>query len=118
MAQSMYRIENQEDITIVILTLEGFTHEDNDELMKAFDDLLNKGSKKIVLDLSETRYVSSLILASLVYMQKKVQETGGALVFCSIPERVNEILSMTNLDKIFNITPDRPQALEKVQKHK
>ncbi len=116
MAGSMYRVENQGNITIVILTLEGFTHEDNDELMKAFDELLAKGSKKMVLDLSETRYVSSLILASLVYMQKKVQDVGGQLIFCSIPERVKEIMSVTNLDKIFNITEDRAQALEAVVK--
>ena len=116
MSTSMFKTEKQNNVTIVILTLDSFTHEDNAELMKSFDAFLAEGHKKIVLDLSETQYVSSLILASFVYIQKKVQAAGGTLLFCSIPERVQEILSSTNLDKVFDIAADRQAAVDKLGK--
>ena len=112
----MYKVEKQGDIAIMLLTLGSLTHADNDELMKGFDTLLNEGNKKIILDLSETAYISSLILASLVYMQKRAKDAGGNLIICNVKNRVQEIISMTNLDKIFDIVSDRQKALDHLSK--
>ncbi len=108
-------IEKQNDINVLTLTLDALTHEDNNALMKVFDGLLKEGGKKIILDLSGTRYVSSIILASLVYMQKRAKDAGGALIFCNVQNQVKEVIEMTNLDKIFDIVTDRETACKKIK---
>ena len=113
MAQSMFTTENQGEVTMLTLTLNHSLHGDNENFMKSFDELIDKGNKKIVLNLSETNYVSSLILASLVYVQKKAKDSGGDLVFCGVKERVLEIIQMTNLDKVFTIVGTKEEALAK-----
>ena len=116
MATEIYKMEKQGDVAIMTLILDDILHDENEKLMKSFDTLLNEGNKKIILDLSTTNYVSSLILASLVYMLKRAKDGGGNLVFCSVKNRVKEIMSVTNLDKVFDITETREEALKKVNK--
>ena len=114
MATTIYKLEKVKGgVTVITLTLDHILHEEHGELMKSFDQLLNEGHKKIVLDLSMTSYISSLILASFVYMQKKAIELGGKLIFCQIKNRVEEILKVTNLDKVFEIVATKEEALKK-----
>ena len=113
MAKAQFQLEAVGDISVLTLALDNFLHEENEKLMASIDGLLNEGHKKIILDLSSTAYVSSLILASLVYIQKKAKETGGDLVFCEVKNRVLDVIKMTNLDKVFTIAPTRPEALNR-----
>ena len=116
MPSDLYKIEKQDDVSIMCLTLDAFSYDDNDVLMEPFETFLKEGNKKIILDLVNTKYVSSLILASLVYMQKRAQDGGGDLIICNVKERVQEVLRMTNLDKIFKIVGTREDALGKFGK--
>ena len=111
MSAEMFKQEEVKGVTVLLLTLGNFFHDDNEALMKVFEQVLNEGHKKIVLDLAETNYISSLILASMVYMQKRSQENGGNLIFCNIKVKVKEIMAMTNLDKVFNIVATRDEAI-------
>ena len=113
MAQADYKVEKLGDLTIVAVAINIVYHEANEELVKFFEKLVGEGSKKIVLDLAGTIYVSSLILASLVYVHKRVSDAGGALILCNIKEKVQEVLTMTNLDKVFEITKTRQDAIAK-----
>ncbi len=73
--------------------------------------ILDEGKKDVVLDLSKISFISSLVSASLVYMLKRAKEAGGNLVLCGLQEKVKEVLAATNLDKIFDIFPDRKTAI-------
>jgi anti-anti-sigma factor len=116
MATDLFKIDQQKDITVLTLTLDEFMHEDNEKMLKSFDEVFNKGRKRIVLDLSKATYVSSLILASLVYIQKRAQDGGGALALCGVQPRVKEIMAMTNLDKIFTMVKTPQEAVNKIGK--
>jgi len=116
MPSELFKLEKQGDIAVITLAPGDMFHEENDRLMKSFDDLMNKGTKKFVLDLTDTNYISSLIVASMVYIHKRAQDAGGAMVFCNIKNRVKEILGMTNLDKVFQIAGNREEALNVFKK--
>lgn len=115
MAESIYKIEKQEDVTIMTFKISNVIHDYNEEVKKAFSELFDKGEKKIIFDLFEIFYVSSVILASLVYMQKKAKESGGDLIFCNVQDRVRDIINMTCLDKVFDIVATREEALAKLK---
>lgn len=103
MDSDMLKTQQQGKVTVVSIKINNVIQDDNDAMVKAFDDMINAGHVNLVLDLTTTTYVSSLILASLVYVQQQTKSKGGGLVLCGVKERVKEILVMTNLDKIFSI---------------
>ena len=77
--------------------------EDYDELKDEFDENLPECHDKIILDMTQVEYISSLILTALMYMLKKATEVDKELVLKGITPKVMEILSSTGLDRIFNI---------------
>lgn len=111
MSASVYKIEKKGDVAVMLLSINNLHHEDNEEIKKAFDELLQKGEKKLILDFAGTFYVSSIILASLVYMQQQAKSSGGNLILCNVGQRIMEILTMTNLDKVFTITKTCDEAI-------
>jgi len=116
MEEQICKIEKQGDIAIMTLTLDNILWDDNQQLKKEFTSLLDGGSKNIILDLSKTTYISSVVLASFVYMLKSAKESGGNLVICNINKRVEEVLSITNLDKVFDIARDKEEAISRFSK--
>lgn len=115
MAESICKIEKQGEIAILNLTLDSILWEDSDQLNEAFTSLLQEGNNKIILDLTNTRYISSLIIASFVVMLKRTKEKGGSLIICGPTGKVREIFSITNLDKVFDITATREEAINKLK---
>lgn len=111
MDEPIYTIDKQGEITILTLTLDNITMYQNEELQKAFTNLLDKGNKKIVLDLAKTNFISSIVIASLVFMLKRAREAGGNIAICSIKDAVERVLSLTNLDKVFDIFDDKQKAI-------
>ena len=111
MDDSICKIDRQGDITILALILDNITMYQNEELQKAFAALLDKGKKKIVLDLSNIDFISSIVIASLVFMVKRAREAGGNLVLCGVRDKVKKVLAITNLDKVFDIFEDRQKAI-------
>lgn len=116
MSNLVYRVEKEGDVTILILMLDNVTMHENEELKKTFADLLDKGAKNIILDLSETFFISSIVVASLVFMVKRAKEAGGDLVLCGIKDKVEEVLRVTNLDKVFNIFDNKQEAINQLTK--
>ncbi len=114
MEDVIYKLENKDGIAIITLVVDSLARDDNIQLKKAFTTLLDQGSKNVILDLSKTFYVSSIVLASLVFMQKSAKEAGGNLVICGVSDKVKEILEMTNLDKILDIVADKQEAINKL----
>lgn len=116
MAEEAFKLQKEGDITTITLTFKNFIHDDNEAFMKAFEKVVDEGHSKIIMDASETFYMSSLILASMVYMLKKIQDKGGKLVMCNVKDRVKEVMAMTNLDKVFDIAGTKEEAVAKLQK--
>ncbi len=116
MEELIYKVDMKEGVAIMTLVFDNITMHQNEELKKAFSTLLNRGNKNIVLDLSKITYISSVVIASLVFMIKRAKEAGGDLVICGVKGKVKEVLEMTNLDKVFSIFDDRQKALDRFVK--
>ncbi|MBL7071035.1 MAG: STAS domain-containing protein [Candidatus Omnitrophica bacterium] len=112
MGGQTYEVEKIGQLAIFTLLLENITMLQNEELKRAFSALIDGGIKNIILDLTGITFVSSIVLASLVYMLKRAQEIGGNLVLCSVTHSVKAVLAATNLDKIFDIFNSRREAIE------
>ncbi|MFH1867765.1 MAG: STAS domain-containing protein [Candidatus Omnitrophota bacterium] len=112
----IYKVETKQGVTILTLTKEDIPMYENERLNKAFSALLDEGKNNIVLDLSNAVYISSIVIASLVFMRKRAKESGGNFVICNIGDSVKEILATTNLDKVLDIVDDRQEAISQLAK--
>lgn len=71
---------------------------------------LGRGARRIILDLAEMDYVSSMGLRVFLATLKQLKANDGRLVLCGLNEEVGEILDMAGFSPLFEITPSLPEA--------
>ena len=74
------------------------------------EPLTRQHAARVLMDMSETRYVSSDGLRVLMRASKGVKQNGGKLVLCCLTPRLTEIVSMAGLDHILEIYTTRSAA--------
>lgn len=95
--------EQIDGVTLVSATGEMDFH--NFGLLKtSVESALADGKKKFILDLSAVAYLDSSALGSLLYNQKRIQESRGDLVIVA-STALNDILNLTHLDSYFTRVP-------------
>ena len=73
---------------------------------------LEKESKKMVISLEETKYVSSAGLRVFLATAKKMTASGGAVKFCSPNEVVKEILDISGFTSILDVKMTMKEAMD------
>lgn len=74
-----------------------------DKLAALVDDM--GGQQRLHLDLSNVRYVSSMGLAKLVSLYKKLRAGGRQLTLCNVEDGVYEAFQVTNLTALLDVRP-------------
>ncbi|MBN1681360.1 MAG: STAS domain-containing protein [Anaerolineae bacterium] len=70
--------------------------------------------KNIVVDLSETTFIDSMGLATLISGLKEARRRGGILLVANPAEMVQVILGLTAMDRALTIVPTVEEALSQV----
>jgi len=68
--------------------------------------------KKVIVDFSGVKFISSQMLGLLVDLWRKMTEYGGIVLISGIVPQLNRVFKITNLDKIFDFYPDVESALK------
>ncbi len=68
------------------------------------------GETRLLIDLTETRYISSSGLRSLLAAARTAKKHGGNVTLCCLSPRLIEIFEMAGFDRVFQIFPNREQA--------
>ena len=80
-------------------------------LRKRMRELVNGGSRKIVLNLADVSYIDSSGIGELVAGYTTVTTAGGALKLLNLGKRVHELLNITKLYTIFETFEDEASAV-------
>ncbi len=103
-------IEQQSDVAIVVaggrLDAAGAP-----EIETRCKDLIQKGSKRLLLDMAAVEYISSAGLRSLLVLAKAVKAVGGTLILCSLTPAVREVMTISGFDNILSLAADRSVAM-------
>ena len=67
---------------------------------------------RLVLDFRNVDHLSSAALGMLINSNNRVREKNGQLRLCDIKRQILEVFTITKLDKLFRIYPNRQAALE------
>ena len=73
---------------------------------------LTHGETRLIVDLSETNYISSNGLRVLLVALKAARKNGGALKLCCLSARLSEIFEMVGFDQVFEIYPTCAEAAQ------
>jgi anti-sigma B factor antagonist len=99
---------------VVVIDIEGkiLLGEGDVEIKKAVDDLLNKGSKNILLNLANVPYIDSAGLGEIIRCFTALRRNNGNFKLLSPNERIINLLEMTNLLNVFDWFDEEPSALK------
>ena len=77
-------------------------------------DLVDRQArKKIILDFSKTRSLSSSALSILIALRSKADQINGRIVICGLGKELKRAFKITNLHKLFTICKNEETALAK-----
>jgi anti-sigma B factor antagonist len=80
-------------------------------LREAIQDVLAKGDKKILLNMSDVTYIDSSGLGELVTAFTSVRNRGGELKLLNLTKKVHDLLQITKLYTVFDIKDDESAAI-------
>ncbi len=93
--------ENTNDLTILQLSGRLTIDESPGLIRQRVTDLVARGVRHVVIDLSQVRSIDSMRLGELVAAHVALQRIGGRLVLAGTPPRVLELLERSNLAGVF-----------------
>ena len=73
-------------------------------------DKLHK--QKLIVDLSEVKFLASQAIGVLLDLHRRVQAIKGTLLLCGVREDIMKVFKITNLHKLLKFFPDESAALK------
>ena len=100
--------------SVTVLDLSGNIRlgEGNIELHNILRFLVEKGERKVLLNLAEVTYIDSSGLGELVAGYTTLQKNGGELKLLRLTERVNELMVITKLLTVFDVFENEAEAVK------
>ena len=81
------------------------------ELRDRLGELVDDGTRRVVVDLTETTFVDSMTLGVLLGSMKRLGTAGGRLELVVPKPDIRRIFEITMLDRVFELHLSRDQAL-------
>jgi anti-sigma B factor antagonist len=112
------KITNREFDDIAVLALDGriVLGEETVALREKVRSLLGEGKKKLVLDLKNVTMIDSSGLGALVAVHSSAKSGGAVLRLCNLGSRTNELLQMTRLLTVFEVSNSEADAVRAMSK--
>ena len=100
-----------EAVTVVDLSGRITLGEGSTILRDTVRDLLNRGQKKILLNLGDITYIDSSGIGELVSGFTTVTNQGGQLKLLNLTKKVHDLLQITKLYTVFEVHNDEATAV-------
>ena len=98
---------------VTVLALDGriVLGEETVALREKMKGLLTEGKEKIVLDLKNVSMIDSSGLGALVSVNSSAKAAGATLRLCNLSSRTDELLQMTRLLTVFEVSNSEAEAV-------
>ncbi len=100
--------EGDVTVAVVVPRFDAYTANDVETVLQ---DQIAKGTKKIIVDFSQTEYIASAGLRVLLSAAKSLQKSGGQIVLFSMKPYVYEVFEISGFTQIFKIYASQQEAL-------
>ena len=99
-------------VTIVDLSGRIVAGDESAALRDLVRNLISEGNKKILLNLRNVAYIDSSGLGELVSAFTSMRSGGGELKLLNLTKRVHNLLQITKLYTVFDITDDEATSIK------
>jgi len=99
------------DVAIIDFSGKITLGEGSSTLRRTIKDLIDKGHRKIVLNLYDVDYIDSSGIGELVSGYTTVRNANGELKLLHLTKRVHDLLQITRLFTVFDVQSDEENAL-------
>ena len=100
-----------EDIAIIDFSGKITLGEGSSTLRRTIRELIDKGHRKIVLNLGDVDYIDSSGIGELVSGYTTVRNVEGEMKLLHLTKRVHDLLQITRLFTVFDVQSDEESAL-------
>ncbi len=82
---------------------------------EAFRQVFSAGVVALLVDMGGVEYISSGGLRSLLLALKEMKKREGTMTLCNLSPNVIKVFKLSGFNTIFDITPGREEALNKLR---
>jgi len=100
-----------DDIVIIVVINTSATAQHSDEFGKIIEDDIASKVKKIVVDLSQCKFIDSIFLGALIYASKEMKETSGQMRIIEPAKLPQELLSIPRTLHLLELYKSREEAV-------
>ena len=100
-----------QDITILLPEGKITLGDGDQEMGEAVRQALEKGARKIVLNLEKVTYMDSSGVGELVGCYTSIKNRGGELRICGMNARIFNLITMTSLHSVFDVKDTEAEAI-------
>lgn len=100
-----------DDIIVEIINLERATLKEADQLKSMINEKIERGYKKVIIDLSTVEFIDSTFLGVLVNSLKKAALLRGDLKLVGFKPGVRSMFELTRLFRVFESYSDLQDAI-------
>jgi anti-sigma B factor antagonist len=104
----------KDDVVVVSLSGKFLAGSDGPFLRQKVKDLIDAGTRKLIIDFSDVPYIDSTGLGFLAGSRVTAQNAGVVLVLSSLNEHVKKIMDGVRLTPFFVVAKDEASALIKM----
>ena len=105
----------EEDVPVVSLSGKFLAGSDGPYLRQKVKDLIDAGSKGLVLNFSEVPYIDSTGLGFLAGSRVTAENAGVRMILASVNQHVRKVLDDVKLSQFFTISEDEAAALAQLK---
>jgi anti-sigma B factor antagonist len=107
-----YKIEVKDTIVVIYVREERLDAHNSDELKAEMQRQFEAGSRNLLIDLNDVRFIDSSGLGALVSGFKNAISHQGNLKLSSLQPQVKSMFELTRLHRVFEIFPTAGEAMD------
>jgi anti-sigma B factor antagonist len=104
--------KERNNVSIISVREERVDAHNSDELKDKLKNLFETGSKNILVDLRDVRFIDSSGLGALVSGYKNAITHQGTLKLSTLQPQVKSMFELTRLHRVFDIFPTTEDAMD------
>lgn len=101
-----------DNVVVEIINMERATLREADELKSRINEKVDKGYRKVIVDISAVEFVDSTFLGVIVGSLKKVAKLNGDLKLVGFKPAVRSMFELTRLFRVFETYGDLQEAIK------
>ena len=106
------QVDERGDVRIVRVKVAKLTYPTLSPFFAECRQLVESGTRKLVIDLSSVTYVDSASIGCLMDIYRLIHERSGAVKLAGVQPRVETMISMTGVHKLIDIHREEAAALD------